>query len=675
MCALRIVQHLTKIYYHDLKNEYDFDEQLKDIKNLQSERPPTEPETSQKSLLPNRDAISDLMAQLPASNFPELIEQILIQNYNHTRGDITDGTGDESRDIHTVTPDGKRHLTQCRHTENPHKANLDRHDLDELWAATARLCYEEGLLVTNADMTTPAKTSYVNGDYSREGYPELEVWNDRDLWGEIRNNQNILNRWFSGLAQLHSVRRFSFRVLPVKMPNRVPFELKGCIDLFNEKLVEEGFTVERSGLSWKIENQDVMLFARKWFASAANLFMPCALNAPYDLMTAPFSIFEFHVINKTNQMDYDFIREFLCSKLLENYTNEDGEWVSLLVSPLMAPVYIHDTEDAIVSGIKPYISYVNLDDQIYEELYAALSVPDEFILQDDDDFVLTHQETGIFFSFNYSQPVDESSEDTFKVISFKAKEIFRKSIVFEVGYNNEFEYSMALASANFTNLVLEDLDDKKLFFCFEKGESREEIKADLSEFIRSLKLQEIESRVLEPDDLIRLYKHIEEDLQFEVSTEKGCHSRRSLVLPINLRSRVTTSISEVEISNPDVDYDNLVFELFKYKMHEQNKCGFDEGFKVGNNVMSYRQLKNILWRPTKITGRESINIRIKIPSGPIKLMIYFKPNRIETVAEALQKCHERTLEHIENIKQILTTVAENLASRIEDESENGRGRT
>lgn len=656
MCALRIVQHLTKIYYHNLKHEYDFDEQLKDIKNLQSERPPTEPEATQKSLLPNRDAISDLMAQLPASNFPELIEQILIQNYKHTRGDITDGTGDESRDIHTITPDGKRHLTQCRHTENPHKANLDRHDLDELWAATARLCYEEGLLVTNADMTTPAKTSYINSDYSKEGYPELEVWNDRDLWGEIRNNQNILNRWFSGLAQLHSVKRFSFRVLPVKMPNREPFELKGCIDLFNEKLGEEGFSVEKSGLSWKVENQDVMLFAREWFASAANMFMPCALNAPHDLKTAPFSIFEFHIINKTNQTDYDFIRYFICSNLLENCPNEDGEWVSLLVSPLMAPVYIHDTENTIVSGIKPYTSYVKLDDKICEELYAALSIPDKFILQDDDDFVLAHQETGIFFSFKYSQPIDESTEDTFKAIKFKAKEVFRKSIVFEVGYNSEFEYSMALASANSTNLVLEDLDDKKLFFCFEKGESREEIKADLSEFLRSLKFQEIEPKVLEPDDLIRLYKQIENNLQFEISAEQVCHSRRSLVLPINLRSRVTKSIAEFQISIPDVDYDNLLFELFKYKMSEQNKCGFDEGFKIGNNVMSYRQLINILWRPSKMIGRESINIRIKRPSSTIKLMIYFKPNRIESVAEALQRCHERTLEHIENINKIITEV-------------------
>ena len=344
MCALRIVQHLTKIFFHDLKSDYDFSDQLKNIKDLKSDAHLKKQETTQRALLPNRDVISELMAQLPASNFPELIEQVLIQNYHHTRGDITDGPGDQSRDVHTITPKGKEHLTQCRHTENPHKSNLDHHDLDELWAATGRLNYQHGLLVTNADMTSPAKASYLNGDYSREGFPELTVWNGRNLWDEVSKNQDILNRWFSGLAQLHSVKRFSFRVLPVKMPQREPLETKDCIDGFITKLRDQGFAIGRSGESWKFENCDLIIFMRKWFASAANLFMPCTLKAPHDLVTAPFSILEFHLINKTNEFDYDGIRDFLSSQLLKTFKNEDRVWTTLLVSPMMAPVYIHDTK-------------------------------------------------------------------------------------------------------------------------------------------------------------------------------------------------------------------------------------------------------------------------------------------------------------------------------------------
>ncbi len=654
MCALRIVKHLTKIYYHNIPLEYEFDEDLQEIQNLRSGHPVTESETPSRSLLPHRDALTDLMAQLPASDFPELIEQILIENHNHTRGDITDGPGDQSRDIHTITPDGEKHLTQCRHTENPYKSNLDRHDLDELWSATGRLRYDKGLLVTNADMTTPAKANYVNGDYEREGYPELKIWNDRDLWDEIRDNQNLLNRWFSGLAQLHSVKRFSFRALPVRMPDREPADIKECIEVFKGKLREDGYTVERSGISWKIENEEVIIFAREWFASASNLFMPCTLKAPHDLVTAPFSIIEFHVINKTSRSDYENVREFLCSTLLESFVVEEGSWISMLSSPLMAPVYIHDTEDVVVTGIKPYTSFVSVAGEFNEELVAALSIPDEYKNLDGDELVIANIESGILVSFQYSQPLAENSDDTIKIISYKAIETFKKSIVFEVSYNNDFEYSMALAGSNFTTLVLEDPEEKKLYFCFERIENHDELKAELKEFLHSLRLQKIVSKPLEKEGLIDLFRRIENELEFEVQSEKGCNTRNGLALPINIKSRVITCIIDIDVLDSSVSYDALFFELFKYKMTEQNKCGYDEGFKIGENEMSFRQLKNILWRPTKMTGRESINIGIRGPSGSIRLMIYFKPNRIELLVDAIDSCHKRTLEHIENIRSFVT---------------------
>jgi hypothetical protein len=127
-----------------------------------------------------------------------------------------------------------------------------------------------------------------------------------------------------------------------------------------------------------------------------------------------------------------------------------------------------------------------------------------------------------------------------------------------------------------------------------------------------------------------------------------------LVLPINLRSRVITCIVDIDVLDSSVDFEDLFYELFKYKMTEQNKCGYDEGFKVGDNAMSFRQLKNILWRPTKMTGRESINIGIRGPSAPIRLMIFFKPNKIELLSDAIDTCHKRALEHVENLRSFVT---------------------
>ena len=257
------------------------------------------------------------------------------------------------------------------------------------------------------------------------------------------------------------------------------------------------------------------------------------------------------------------------------------------------------------------------------------------------------------FTANYSQPIHNTGDDTLKVIISKAQESFRKSIVFEVDYDNNFEFSMALASVNIDNLVFEDPDDKKLYFCLVKGKNEENFKADLKVFLLSLQSSGIKHRVLEPKDLIKMNKRLQNELQFEAPTERACHSIRELSIPIDLQSRVITSISKVDISAFVGDIDALAFELFKYKMRVQQLIGFDEGFKEGKNEMTIRQLRNILWRPTKMTGMESINIEITSSSDPISLLIYYKPNRIEILSDALQSSLERTLWHIENIEKII----------------------
>jgi hypothetical protein len=55
-----------------------------------------------------------------------------------------------------------------------------------------------------------------------------------------------------------------------------------------------------------------------------------------------------------------------------------------------------------------------------------------------------------------------------------------------------------------------------------------------------------------------------------------------------------------------------------------------------------------------MTGRESINIGIRGPSASIRLMIYFKPNRIELLSDAIDSCHKRALEIVENIRSFVT---------------------
>ncbi len=654
MCALSIVQQQTKVYYHGVSQDYDFDEQLKNIGKLQSYKHPKKPPEEPKSLLPQRSAILELMAQLPALDFPELIEQILIENYQHTRGDITDGPGDQGRDIHTITSNGEKQLTQCRHTENPHEPNLNRRDLDELWSSTGRLRYEKGLLVTNADMTTPTKTLYRSGEYSRGGYPGLTVWNGRDLWEELRDNQNLLNRWFSGLAQLHSVKRFSFRILPVLMPDREPADLEDHIRIFIEKVIEQGYSADESGVSWRIENKDIIVFMREWFASIANLFIPCSLKAPYDLVTAPISVLEFHVVNKTDRRIYESVREQLSTALMESYQDESDKWVTILSSPLTAPVFIHDTQDIILTGIRPYRSYVLFADRCSEEILSAVSTNCEFLMEDDDDLFYKHKDTGVEFSVGYSQPIYESSDDTLKVILKNIDSVLKQSAVCEVEYKNRFEFSMALAATDFTNLVLGDDDSNKLYFCFPlEKENKETIERVIKEFIRSLSLQKISVNFLEKDQISDLRQRLPEEIRVEKRHETFCNKISNLSLPIDFTSRIIMSIADIDLPATPPDYEKLAIELFKYKMLEQHKNGFDEGFKVGDNAVSMVQLKNILWRPMQITGEKSINFGLNGYPESIKLIIVFRFRKNESLEVGLTAAHNQTMEHVNLINSLI----------------------
>src|SRR5690242_5583749 len=77
---------------------------------------------------PNKDAIFTFLGQISYAKFPEFIRDILIKIENHTLIDITDGPGDEKQDILTLTPDGQRCLTQCKHTSSINS----HHNGDEL---------------------------------------------------------------------------------------------------------------------------------------------------------------------------------------------------------------------------------------------------------------------------------------------------------------------------------------------------------------------------------------------------------------------------------------------------------------------------------------------------------------------------------------------------------------
>src|SRR5438034_2216964 len=117
-------------------------------------------ELERATVSPERDAILRYLAKIGPKRFPEFVADLLVQIDGHELVDITDGPGDEKQDILTITPQGQRQLTQCKHTRNPEK-NDSGGELDQLFSAAFRKNCRKVLYVTNADLTVQAKR-YVN---------------------------------------------------------------------------------------------------------------------------------------------------------------------------------------------------------------------------------------------------------------------------------------------------------------------------------------------------------------------------------------------------------------------------------------------------------------------------------------------------------------------------------
>lgn len=88
--------------------------------------------------------------------------------WGHDGIKITDGPGDGSRDVHSLSPSGLPHLTQCKYHHDLTRT-VSANDLGELPLGLHRLGYAEGLFVTNARISPQGKRDYI------DGYPGLSL--------------------------------------------------------------------------------------------------------------------------------------------------------------------------------------------------------------------------------------------------------------------------------------------------------------------------------------------------------------------------------------------------------------------------------------------------------------------------------------------------------------------
>lgn len=227
---------------------------------------------------PTRDGIFKYLSQIGYDKFPEFILDVLIKVEGHKAIDVTDGQGDEKQDILTLNPKGERCLTQCKHTVD-YKSHYNGDDLDLLVVACMRKNCKEAIFVTNSDLTPQGKKYITDNEYNRgftnpDDCPKINYWNGFNIWDKIKNNQDIINKWFSGLGQVHGLRSFKFDLTIQELPFlKNGEEASDAFEKLLTILVSKSWVKEVvKGLHYSANiSNDYCVNIKRWFQFTGNL--------------------------------------------------------------------------------------------------------------------------------------------------------------------------------------------------------------------------------------------------------------------------------------------------------------------------------------------------------------------------------------------------------------------
>jgi hypothetical protein len=190
------------------------------------------------AILGKVDVTRLISASLDAEALVHLCHDILFVR-GHMAIRRTDGPGDGGRDIHSVTPKQKRHLTQAKFHSD---AGLccSSAELSELPMAMVKLDYSKGLFVTNARVSPQAKREFL------DNYPKLnlEFLDGEALAEEVLSSSLLAAMWFDGASVADVNVSMVFPVLvrshegdkPIPLDDRDPARALECLRQRHPKL-------------------------------------------------------------------------------------------------------------------------------------------------------------------------------------------------------------------------------------------------------------------------------------------------------------------------------------------------------------------------------------------------------------------------------------------------------
>lgn len=589
---------------------------------------------------PTREGIFQALSQIPYNQFPEFVADILVRIEKHKLEDVTDGQGDEKQDILTITPEGKRCLTQCKHSIN-YNSRHSGDELDLMLGACLRKTCSEAHYVTNSDLTPQAKRYINDGEYKR-GWPadpslcpKIDYWTGHDIWEKIKNDAAIMNKWFSGLGQTVGLRSFKFDLTIQKLPYKNSNDDSGISEIINMIKQKQWAREIHPDYAYAIDfNNEFTANLKRWFQFSGNLDINFILpNDDVDFLQKPMYALTVEIVANKNLGVFSFkgLRNKLISFLADEILIDLGaaSWWHLTSSQIKGNLFLHDLNEPreiIIESATTFVKFQNTE--VQDEIDFCNLTIDKYELNTadgDTDTIWTHRENGIQIIELFDQKINPVEDYHHQVANYhKADEL--KLYSFNAVEGIDSLMMMRIRQQLPSDCIAMESNESALLWGYPPGMDQGVIDHTKNKIAAiGLKVLAVEG------DLI---KNMIDSLRVDPSPRFYIHSDfKSLSFPISLEKRIFWLSRDIEFEQ-DISLEQQM-GLLRYKYTFESENGFHNmGEKTEMQIKDY-EIKGFLYNIMTLRGTRMMDIGI-MSNKKISLNIRFGEHKIASTTTLVE---------------------------------------
>ena len=631
--SYNIISGITQHFYHTIPSELDLI-----------------------TTTPTREGIFKYLSQIGYDKFPEFILDILVKVEGHKPVDVTDGQGDEKQDILTINLKGERCLTQCKHTVD-YKSHYNGDDLDLLVAACLRKRCKQAVFVTNADLTPQGKKYVNDGEYNRgfgnpSDCPSIDYWNGFKIWERIKNNQDIVNKWFSGLGQVHGLRSFKFDLTIQELQfKKNSSQGSDSFDALLKLLSGKSWITEKkSGFEYKANiSNDYEVNIKKWFQFTGGLDINYLLpNQDVSFLNQPAYALTIEVNINSNIDKYSptEVRSEIVNKISNEVLTNDSieKWWHITSSQIRGIIYLHDISEPREIQLTQAATFVKTKYKTTSNEFSYCSfLETQFELsENNEDSIWTHKTTSIQILQMFEQQINPVEQYNNQLIQYKQLENI-KSYNFYAVENIHSSLLMRIRRILNQEWVAFQHNENNLIWGVPPDNNPKEVEL----INKKLELLNLKILNVKKENVPQILENVQKDIA--PSTWMFTSELKNISYPILLNKRIFWLSKELRLKSK-IDLDKAL-ELLKYKYSTEDEYGFDNLQGKEEMKLNSSELRELLCDFFTFRGKRMLDIAIY--NEPISINVRFSENSTESSQDLVTKYIDDFLKIYDDINKII----------------------